>query len=82
MFNALNALSEDSSLLKIGIFANPLLILAIIGSLSLHCMICYVPFFENIFNTVPLSLNDWILVVGVSAPVVLLDEILKVFSRL
>lgn len=55
MFNALNALSEDSSLLKVGLFANPYLILAIIGSMTLHCMICYVPLFENIFNTVPLS---------------------------
>lgn len=59
MFNALNALSEDSSLLKVGLFANPYLILAIIGSMTLHCMICYVPLFENIFNTVPLTINDW-----------------------
>jgi len=22
-------------------------------------MICYVPLFENIFNTVPLTINDW-----------------------
>jgi len=27
MFNAINALSEDSSILTIGIFANPILIL-------------------------------------------------------
>ncbi|CAD8072999.1 unnamed protein product [Paramecium primaurelia] len=82
MFNALNALSEDSSLLKVGVFANPYLIMAIFGSMTLHCMICYVPLFENIFNTVPLTLNDWILVLAVSAPVVLVDEILKVFSRI
>jgi Ca2+-transporting ATPase len=81
MFNALNALSEDSSILKVGLFANPTLIVAILGSVVLHCMICYVPLFENIFNTVPLNLYDWILVIGVSAPVVLLDEILKVISR-
>lgn len=82
MFNALNALSEDSSILSIGLFANPYLIVAIFGSMILHCMICYVPFFERIFNTVPLSCNDWILVIAVSAPVVVLDEILKFFSRM
>jgi Ca2+-transporting ATPase len=81
MFNALNALSEDSSLFKVGFFANPTLIAAILGSVVLHCMICYVPMFESIFNTVPLNLYDWILVVGISAPVVILDEILKVISR-
>ncbi|CAD8151976.1 unnamed protein product [Paramecium octaurelia] len=49
--------------------------------MTLHCMICYVPLFENIFNTVPLSIQDWILIIGVSAPVVLVDEVLKFFSR-
>jgi len=82
MFNALNALSEDSSLLTIGLFANPYLILAMFGSISLHAMICYVPIFESIFNTVPLSYEDWLLVIAVSAPVVLVDEILKFFTRL
>ncbi|CAD8101390.1 unnamed protein product [Paramecium sonneborni] len=82
MFNALNALSEDGSILKVGLFANPYLILAICGSMTLHCMICYVPLFENIFNTVPLSIQDWILIIGVSAPVVIVDEILKFFSRI
>lgn len=55
MFNAINALSEDGSILKIGLFANPYLLIAIAGSVVLHCMICYVPLFENIFNTVPLT---------------------------
>lgn len=81
MFNAINALSDESSLLSIGIFANPLLLIAISLSVSLHCVICYVPFFENIFGTVPLTLNDWILVLIFSTPVILLDEILKFISR-
>jgi len=82
MFNALNALSEESSILTMGIFCNPYLILAIFGSVTLHCMILYVPFFEKIFNTVPLDFNDWILVIGISFPVVIVDEILKVFTRM
>lgn len=81
MFNAINAISEDSSIFKVGLFANPTLIAAICGSVILHCMICYVPMFESIFNTVPLNLYDWLLVLGISAPVVLLDEILKIISR-
>jgi len=46
MFNALNALSDESSILRIGIFSNMYLIVAIIGSVLLHLMILYVPFFE------------------------------------
>lgn len=81
MFNALNALSDEGSLLQVGIFANPTLILAIIGSVTLHCLILYVPFLASIFGTAPLTSKDWILVIGFSAPVVLLDEILKAIAR-
>jgi len=81
MLNAVNALSEDSSILTIGFFANPLLLLAISLSIGLHCMILYVPLFEGIFNTVPLTLNDWYLVMMFSVPVILIDEVLKMISR-
>jgi len=81
MFNAVNALSDEASLLEIGIFANPFLLVAIAGSVILHCMICYIPFFENIFGVVALSFNDWLVVLMFSFPVVILDEILKIISR-
>lgn len=81
MFNAVNALSDESSLLEVGIFANPLLLVAISISCILHAMICYVGFFERIFSTIPLSFNDWMLVLIFSLPVILLDEILKIVAR-
>jgi len=81
MFNALNALSEDSSLITIGFWANPWLLIAISTSILLHCVILYVPFFEQIFNTVPLNWNDWLLVLRFSFPVLLIDEVLKFVSR-
>ncbi|KAL4466566.1 hypothetical protein ABPG72_010617 [Tetrahymena utriculariae] len=82
MFNALNALSDEGSLLSVGILCNPYLVLAITGSMLLHCMILYVDLFENIFNTVPLTANDWLLVLACSFPVIILDEILKLIARL
>ena len=81
MLNALNALSEDSSLFVVGFWVNPWLLIAISGSILHHCMILYVPFFETIFNTVPLSLGDWLLVIRFSFPVLLVDEVLKFMSR-
>lgn len=81
MFNAVNALSEEKSLLTTGMFINPLLIVAVILSTALHLMIVYVPFFQGIFGTIDLSVNDWILVLGLSFPVILLDEVVKVGER-
>lgn len=81
MFNALNALSEDNSLLTMPPWTNPWLLLA--GSLSFlsHFAIVYIPFLANIFGIVPLSVNEWLLVLLFSLPVILIDEGLKVIGR-
>eukprot|EP01064_Diplonema_japonicum_P023527 TRINITY_DN3395_c1_g1_i1.p1 TRINITY_DN3395_c1_g1~~TRINITY_DN3395_c1_g1_i1.p1 ORF type:complete len:1006 (+),score=295.38 TRINITY_DN3395_c1_g1_i1:1329-4346(+) len=81
MFNALNALSENQSLLKVGPLTNPLLLGAIALSFSLHFMILYVPVLCSIFGVAPLDVWAWKAVVALSAPVVLLDEVLKMFAR-
>lgn len=81
MLNALNALSDEQSIFKTGILINPQLLIAIASSVVLHCMILYIPVFENVFNTVPLDLKDWSLVLIFSFPVILIDEVLKFFSR-
>ncbi|KAL0428701.1 UNVERIFIED_CONTAM: Calcium-transporting ATPase, endoplasmic reticulum-type [Sesamum radiatum] len=81
MFNSLNALSEDNSLIRMPPWRNPWLLIAISFSLGLHCLILYVPLLANVFGIVPLSLNEWLLVVLVSAPVILIDEVLKFVGR-
>ncbi len=81
MFNALNALSEDGSLLTMPPWANPWLLVAMVVSIGLHCVILYIPVLADIFSIVPLSLNEWALVVGLSFPVILIDEVLKFLGR-
>ncbi|KAG8477511.1 hypothetical protein CXB51_030096 [Gossypium anomalum] len=81
MFNSLNALSEDSSLLTLPPWRNPWLLAAMSVSFGLHCLILYVPFLADIFAVAPLSLNEWFLVILVSVPVILIDEILKFVGR-
>lgn len=81
MFNSLNALSEDNSLVTMPPWRNPWLIVAMSVSFGLHCLILYVPFLADVFGIVPLNLNEWGLVILVSAPVILIDEILKFVGR-
>ncbi|GMI94671.1 ARABIDOPSIS THALIANA ER-TYPE CA2+-ATPASE 1, ER-type Ca2+-ATPase 1 [Hibiscus trionum] len=81
MFNSLNALSEDGSLLTMPPWVNPWLLLAMSVSFGLHFLIMYVPFLARVFGIVPLSTNEWLLVIVVAFPVILIDELLKFIGR-
>lgn len=81
MLNALNAISEDNSLLTMSPFINPWLLAAISSSILLHCVILYVPAMNVIFGIAPHNLYEWKLVLAFSAPVIIIDEFLKVIGR-
>ena len=81
MFNALNALSEDNSLLTVPPTRNPWLLAAMAVSFGLHFLIVYVPPLASVFSIVPLTLREWGLVALFSLPVVLIDEVLKLAGR-
>ena len=81
IFNAINALSENKSLLTTGLLLNPLLLIACALSFVFHLGILYIPFFAEIFGTCPLTKNDWILTLVLASPVFLIEEIVKAFVR-
>lgn len=81
MFNALNALSEDGSLVTIPPWVNPYLLLAMAFSFALHFVILYVPALAEIFGIVPLTPGDWLICFYFSAPVCLISEVLKLIGR-
>ncbi|KAF4122585.1 hypothetical protein GMORB2_6891 [Geosmithia morbida] len=81
MFNAMNALSSSESLLTFPLWKNMMLVYAIVLSMALHFALLYIPFLQTLFSIVPLGVTEWKAVVTISAPVILLDEVLKFFER-
>ncbi|KAK9469923.1 hypothetical protein V1512DRAFT_257340 [Lipomyces arxii] len=81
MFNAMNGLSSTDSLLTLPLWKNMKLVYAIFLSMILHCGIIYIPFFQTLFSVSPLTWTEWQAVVGISFPVILIDEVLKFFER-
>ncbi|KAG8824868.1 hypothetical protein FRC19_000922 [Serendipita sp. 401] len=77
MFNAMNSLSENESLLVLPLWSNWYLIGAITLSMLLHVGILYVPFFTNLFAITPLNWTEWRAVLLISCPVIVIDEGLK-----
>ncbi|EED96531.1 cation transport ATPase [Thalassiosira pseudonana CCMP1335] len=81
MFNALNALSEDGSLVTMPPWSNPYLLLAMVVSFGMHFVILYVDFLADMFNVTPLDWDEWKVVLAFSLPVIFIDEILKFVGR-
>lgn len=80
MFNACNSLSENESLFVLPLWSNPYLVASIILSMALHFMILYVPFFREMFSITALNKDEWIAVIAISFPVIVIDEALKFIS--
>ncbi|CAJ1016328.1 Cation transporter/ATPase, N-terminus/E1-E2 ATPase/haloacid dehalogenase-like hydrolase [Leishmania utingensis] len=57
MLNALNALSENQSLVVIRPSTNKWLVVAICSSIALHLTIMYIPFFARLFGITPLGVD-------------------------
>ncbi|XP_066983505.1 calcium-transporting ATPase sarcoplasmic/endoplasmic reticulum type-like isoform X2 [Macrobrachium rosenbergii] len=81
MLNALNSLSENQSLLVMPPWVNFWLLAAMALSMTLHFIILYVEILGTVFQVMPLTLAQWIAVMKISLPVVLLDETLKFVAR-
>ena len=81
MLNAMNALSSSESLLTLPLWVNPVLVGAIALSMALHFALLYVPFLQGLFSVIPLDLAEWKAVFYISAPIIIIDEVLKFFER-
>nr|POE63396.1 isoform b of calcium-transporting atpase sarcoplasmic/endoplasmic reticulum type [Quercus suber] len=81
MLNAMNALSSSESLLTLPLWKNMILVYAIALSMALHFVLLYTPILQGVFGIVPLGWGEWQLVLGWSAPIIVIDEVLKFVER-
>ena len=81
MLNAMNALSSSESLMTLPLWNNMILVYAITLSMVLHFGLLYTPILQGVFGIVPLGWDEWQIVLGWSAPIILIDEGLKYVER-
>ncbi|KFA64127.1 hypothetical protein S40285_00796 [Stachybotrys chlorohalonatus IBT 40285] len=81
MLNAMNALSSSESLLTLPLWNNMMLVYAIALSMALHFALLYTPFLQSLFGILPLDTTEWKAVLFISAPIILIDEVLKMIER-
>jgi Ca2+-transporting ATPase len=82
LFRAFTVRSERLSIFQIGPFSNQYLVWAVALSTVLLVMTVLVPFFNPVFNTHPLSLKEWEVVLGLSIMPAIIEELTKWYLRM
>ena len=81
MFNAFNCRSSSVSVFSSRLGINKYLIVAVTFSVFLQLCVIYLPFANRLFDTVPLNLNDWLIILLISFTVVPFIELTKFLKR-
>ncbi len=77
MGNALALRTNRESLFTVGLFSNKAMLGAVLLTFVLQMALIYVPFLQRFFETVPLSLNELLLVLAASSTIFIAVELDK-----
>ena len=80
-FNSFTVRTDRQSVFRAGLWSNPLLVAAGAFGVLLMAAISYVPLLQGVFHTAPLSLADWLLLVGFGLLLLVADEARKAWHR-
>jgi len=70
--------SDTDSLFTLGLMSNKPLLGAVLLTFALQIPILYVPFFQNIFSTMPLTITDLVISLGCAVLVYFSIEVYKI----
>lgn len=76
-----NCRTERVSVFKVGLFSNRMILIGIACELMLLCMLSYVPFLHELFNTAPLGWKEWLFLLIWPPVIFLIDELRKATVR-
>jgi magnesium-transporting ATPase (P-type) len=78
--HAINCRSEYRSAFRIPFRANPLLIIGIIAAQGIHILSMYNPVMQDLLQIGPVSVYQWIILLGISLLVLVVMELFKFFN--
>lgn len=80
-FHVFNCRSLDRSILSIPPFSNHFLFISTIAAAAAHVAVLHVGFLQNVFRTIPLTAQEWLIVAAVGSTVVIGGELDKWRNR-
>ena len=76
-----NNRTDVESVFKRGLFSNRYINIGIVVEVILLLALIYIPFFNGIFNTAPISLIEWLYLICIPFIVFGIEELRKAFLR-
>ncbi len=76
-----NSRSEVISLFRLSPARNPILLLGTLGALTVHAIALYTPFFQELLGVAPLEIDDWLVLLALAAPVIVVMELHKAWRK-
>jgi P-type Ca2+ transporter type 2C len=80
LFHVMAIRSSDRSTFSIGFFSNKAMVIALIVTVLLQLMIIYTPFFNKVFHTQPLTLNEMLITIAISSATFWAVELAKLWT--
>jgi Ca2+-transporting ATPase len=78
-FKAFLSRSDELTVIKLGVFRNKWLLMSVSTAVLLQMAVIYVPFLQDAFRTVPLSLSEWGIVLLAGGGLFIVEEARKHF---
>ncbi|MNX97226.1 putative cation-transporting ATPase F [compost metagenome] len=76
-----NSRSERQSVLRLGFFSNPMLVVSVLAAQALHMAAMYIPGLSEAVHLIPVSLNAWISLALVAMTLTMVMELDKGCTR-
>jgi Ca2+-transporting ATPase len=78
-FRSFNARSDEYTVFKLGLFKNRWLVLSVSVAILLQLAVIYLPPLQTVFQTVPLGIDKWGIIILAGGSLFVIEELRKVF---
>jgi magnesium-transporting ATPase (P-type) len=80
-FHAFNSRSETTSIFKIPLSRNWILVIGVLAAQGIHILSMQIPFMQSALKIEPITLQEWLYVILLAIPILVVMELFKMYVR-
>ncbi|MBN1414760.1 MAG: HAD-IC family P-type ATPase [Bacteroidales bacterium] len=80
-FHVFNCRSERVSAFRVSLKRNTILAFGVLAAQGIHILSMQIPFMQNMLRIEPVTLNEWLYVLALGVPMILVMEVFKFFNK-